>query len=636
MATITKKEPGPNVIMAKTKAAPKDMPSQGYKWWLAKDSNQLVEQMLSTVTFLKQNQQYRYRQAGVFARLYGNMPLFNAAGMGSNIAKTGQTTSLPIDRPTMNVIQSCVDTLVSRLTQSKPKPTFLTDNSDYRERTFAKQMNNFINGELYQTKAYDAGALLLRDAAVLGTGCLKIYETADHRVGLDRVLLTELLVDPNDALYGNPRQLFHLKLVDKAVLQELYPEAKNKIADAEQAFPDDGVVSTQTIADQIIIAEGWHLPSGKDSGDGRHSIVCSAGVVADETYKKNFFPFDFLHYSSRLTGFWGQGLTEQLMGTQAEINRLLITISQSINLVGVPRIFVEMGSKVNTATMTNGVGAIVKYSGVKPSYEVAPSIAGDVYAQLERLVNYAYQQSGVSALSATSQKPSGLNSGEAIRSYDDLQSDRFAALERRYRNTYVDLAYKITDMASDIAIEQGSYSTVYPNKNGTKEIDLPKAAMLNEPVIQCYDESSLPRDPAGRLARITEMMQSGIITIQEGRRLLDYPDIDQVERLANSGEERILKYLDLIVENGKYNPPDPFMDLELALLLATQYYNLYVAAKLEEDRAQMLRTFFEQVKTMQDEAMSTLPGAMPPGASPIAVPQAAPVSDMLPIAPAGA
>src|SRR5712671_1961465 len=90
---------------------------------------------------------------------------------------------------------------------------------------------------------------------------------------------------------------------------------------------------------------------------------------------------------------------------------------------------------------------------------------------------------------------------------------------------------------------------------------------------------SLPRDPAGRLQKVTEMIQSGMITIREGRRLLDYPDLQQVEKLANASEERIFKYLDGIVEDGEWNEPDGFMDLELAKELTVQYYNLYVPAK---------------------------------------------------------
>jgi len=68
--------------------------------------------------------------------------------------------------------------------------------------------------------------------------------------------------------------------------------------------------------------------------------------------------------------------------------------------------------------------------GTKPSYEVAPCVPQEMYAQLQRLIEYAYQQSGVSSLAAQGQKPAGLNSGEAIRNYDDIQSDRFAALAK--------------------------------------------------------------------------------------------------------------------------------------------------------------------------------------------------------------
>lgn len=629
MAKITKSDrSASDTVVVKTQKN-KNGPNQAYKWWEASSQKELADQLISTAGFLKEQQQYRYRQAGIYARLYGNMPLYNF--VGSNLNRMNLSSSLPIDRPTMNVVQSCIDTLVSRVTQGRPRPIFLTDNADYKERNLAKQLNNFIVGELYQCKAYELGELLLRDAAALGTGCLKIYETSDHRVALDRVLLTELLVDPNDALYGSPRQLYQFKLVDRDVLAEDHPKHRSDIAKAEQAFPDTSGESSRTVADQVMVVEGWRLPSGKDSGDGRHSIATTAGVIRDEKWEKDKFPLTFLHYSPRIMGFWGQGLAEQLMGTQVEINKLLMTISQAINLVGVPRVFVEDGSKVVKAHLNSSIGSIITYRGTKPIYEVAPCIPQEVYAQLQRLVQFAYQQSGVSALAASAQKPAGLNSGEAIRNYDDLQSDRFAALVRRYDNVFVDLAYQIIGVAKEIAEREGSYQTVYPNKNGTKEIDLPKSEALldNKFVIQCFDASSLPRDPAGRLEKVTEMAQSGMISIQEARRLLDYPDLEQVDKLANSSEERILQILDQIVEEGEYTPPDPFMDLNLATQLVTQYYNLYSSAKLEEEKAQMLRNFFTQVEALKQASMP------PPqqGATPQAVPQPRPTSDLLPIAP---
>jgi hypothetical protein len=633
MAKITKEERpnGVKTIQAKTKDSNK-VQNQGYKWWEANSKAQLKDEILSTAAFLKEQQQYRYRQASVFARLYSNQPIFNF--LGANLMKANQSQSLPLDRPTMNVIQSCIDTLVSRVTQSKPKPTFLTDNGNYKNRSLAKQMNSFINGEFYQTKAYELGALQLRDACVLGTGVLKYYETPDHRVGLDRVLAPELLVDPNDAYYGKPQQMFQLKLVDKAVLAQYFPEYKSTIARADAGYPD--AQADKTIADQIIVVEAWRLPSAKDAGDGKHAIVCSAGTILDEPYGHSDFPFIFLHYNPPLTGFWGQGLCEQLMGTQVEVNKLLMTISQSINLVGVPRVFVEQGSKVVKAHLNNNIGSIVTYSGVKPSYEVAPCVPVELYSQLERLVQYAYQQSGISALAATAQKPSGLNSGTAIRSYDDLQTDRFASLSKRVQDAYIDLGYGLIRQARVICEEQGSYQTIYPNKDGVREIDLPEAKRLDDPfVIQCFDESALPRDPAGRKEWVVDMMKAGVYSPQEGRRLLGFPDTEQVDTLANASEERILKILDEIVEEGKYTPPDPFMDIPLAEMYVTQYYNLYEGKKLEESKAQKLRNFFTQIQALKQAAKSQQPSAMmmPQQGSPQAVPEGPPVSELIPNVP---
>lgn len=605
--------PGPaKTVTFKTK--PDMQQLQLCQWWLEGDKDKAAAQILTSAAYLKESQGYRYRQAAVYARLYGNQSLYSFAG--ANMSRMDQQLGLPQERPTFNLIQSVTDTLVSRITQSRPQPVFLTDNGDYKQRNLAKKLNNFILGEFYQCKAYELGTIALRDSLVEGTGCIHTYETPDHRVGLERVLLTELLVDPNEAMYGEPRQLYRIKLVDRDVLIANFPKLKKKLGMAAKAYPDNSADSSKSVSDLIMVVEGWHLRSGKNATDGRHTLACSAGYLVDEIYTKDRFPFSFLHYSPRMLGFWAQGVAEQLMGTQMELNSILFTISRAIKLVGVPRVFQEEGSKVVAAHHNNEIGVIVKYRGTKPSYEVAPCNAPELYAERDKLIQYGYQQSGVSALQAGSQKPQGLDSGEAIRTYDDISTDRFASLARRYDNFYIDLAYQIIDLAKDIAEEQGEYSTVYPNKNGTKEIDLPKAAMVHDTfVIQCFTQSSLPKDPAGRLAKITEMIQSGMITLQEGRRLLDFPDLEQVEKLANAGEERIFAALDDIVETGKYTPPDPFMDLELAATLTTQYINLYVPAKLEESKAQKLRDFFGQVQTIKQAAMPQQPG-MPPGGAP--------------------
>lgn len=623
-----KNAPGPSAkVTFKTKPDMAQMTLQ--QWWLTKDEDKAAAEMLTSAAYLKETQGYRYRQAAVYAKLYGNQSLYSFAG--TNITKMDQTYGLPQERPTFNLVQSVTDTLVSRISQSRPQPVFLTDNGDYTQRNLAKKLNNFIQGEFYQTKAYELGPIALRDALVEGTGVVHIFETPDNRVGLERVLLTELLIDPNEAMYGEPRQLYRMKLVDRDVLIANFPKLKKKIEMAAKAYPDNSADSSKTVSDLVMVVEGWHLRSGKSAKDGRHTLACSAGSLVDEEFTKDRFPFSFLHYSPRLLGFWAQGVAEQLMGTQMELNSILYTISRAIKLVGVPRVFQDDGSKVVSAHHNNEIGVIIKYRGTKPIYEVAPCNAPELYAERDKLIQYGYQQSGVSALQASSQKPQGLDSGEAIRTYDDISTDRFASLARRYDNFFIDLAYQIIDLAKDIAIREGEYQTVYPNKNGVKEIDLPKASLIEDKfIIQCFTQSSLPKDPAGRLQKVTEMIQSGMISIQEGRRLLDYPDLEQIEKLANASEERIFQILDEIIEHGKYTPPDSFMNLVLAEELVVQYYNLYVASKLPESKAQKLRDFFSQIQTLKQAAM---PPPMAQQPRPQANPEPVPTSPLVPNAP---
>src|SRR5690349_17874515 len=94
-------------------------------WWESDKSDKAASLLLTETAYLKESQAYRYRQTAVYARLYGNQSLYSFAG--NNISKMDQTMGLPQERPTFNLIQSVVDTLVSRISQSRPQPVFLTD-----------------------------------------------------------------------------------------------------------------------------------------------------------------------------------------------------------------------------------------------------------------------------------------------------------------------------------------------------------------------------------------------------------------------------------------------------------------------------------------------------------------------------
>lgn len=591
----------------------KDANQGPFKWWLSQDDKTLCAQALSTAEYLKKssNNISRIRQASIFSRLFCGKPLSNYLSSNSTLDSSNQ---LPIGRPTANVVFSCTDTLVSQLSQDRPAPTFLTDGGHYKERKQAEELNSFIQGEFFRTKAYDLGALSLRDACVLGNGLIKVFPR-DGKVCLERTLETELLTDFNDSYYGSPRQLVQYKLIDRSILYEVAPEKEEIIAGAVHGNVDTTPRSSETVSDQIIMAELWHLPSGEGANDGRHVWACSNGIILNDDYDKQTFPFAKLSYNPNMVGWFSQGLAEILMPTQMEIYRMLIVASQNIELMGVPRILIDEMSKILETSFNNRTGSIIKYRNTKPEFVNAMGNSPEIMPWIMWLIQNAYQMAGISQMAASAKKAPGLNSGEAIREANDLQSARYASLERRYQNQYTDLSYLMIDCAKDIKKDLGSYSTVYAGRDGTKKIDFEKGLIKDSYVIQCFQQSSLPKDPAGRQAKLSEMLAANEITNQEFRRLSDFPDLKQSDQLATALEERILFMLDNIVDDGEkgYEPPDPFLldPSDLATTLTVNYINLYATTQLEEEKMDLLRQWYTQIQTLKQQALP------PPVAAPI-------------------
>lgn len=618
---------GSDVIKAKTRSTSPQAIFENYRWWDASNKKELTQKLFAVIGHLKQSQNWRQYLASYFERLYANLPTQNQ--IGANLSQIHQQFRFPNQRSSYNVIASMTDALVSKISQSRPKPMFCTFDGSPRLQKKAKDLNRFIEGELYQTKAYALGEGVARDCITQGDGLWKVGDDTE-RVVLDRVLPTEIWIDLQDGEYGFPRSLHHLKIIDRDTLMALYPKDASAIAANQGAIFAQDADSQQSVVSMVMLAESWHLPSKKGAKDGLHVIAIDNQSLFDEPYEEEDFPFVRLSYAPRARGYWSAGIPERCMGLQNEINRLLYGVQVGLYLCAIPKWLIEDGSDVVSAHINNSIGSQIKYKGVPPQLMVNGAFPPEVYAQLERLVNWAYQQEGVSQLYAGSQKPPGLNAAAAMREFDDIQSDRFAAFQKRWEEAYLDLSRKIFKRAKYLAEKNGKYETIYPGKRGIEKIDL--ASLDFNPddfMMRSSPVSALTDDMPERTQQVIEWMQAGLVDQEEGRRLAEFPDLEAVTSLMNAPRERILKLLDKIVEDGEYNPPDSLMAPDQAKLLGVQYYNKYAQTDLEPERLQMILTWNAQADALMSQAESAM--APPPGsAAPQAVPQAPPVSQMLP------
>jgi hypothetical protein len=594
------------------------------RWWLL--SKEELPHALSTIVHtLGQADTKRQAQYQISTRLYGNTNLMGVNGVSFN--KMSSVGSAVKDRLSYNIVQSGIDTVTAKMAKNKPKPMFLTSGGNWKLQSRAKKLNKFCDGIFYENKAHFMGIDSFRDGAVLGDGIIHVFDY-HNRVKWERVMPSELYVDPIEAFDGNARQMHRVKNVDRQVLIDMFPEKKKKILEANSASADL-IATYQNVSDVVTVCESWHLPSGPDAKDGLHVIALENDLLFVEDWTKQYFPFARFQWGKRLYGYWGQGAAEQIQNIQLEINKLLWVKQRSLHLAGSFKVFLEMGSKVVKEHLNNDIGAIINYQGTKPEYVIPPIIPMELDTQINWLKQAGYEQLGISMLSAASQKPAGLNSGKALREYNDIESDRFMVIGQLWEQFFLDLARLSIDVAKDIFEREGGYEVKVPGKSFVETIDWDDVNLDDdEYVMKMFPVSSLPQEPAGRLQTVQEYVQAGFISPRTAKRLLDFPDLEKVENLENAAEDYLNSVFDKMTDDGEYTPPDQFDDLELAEQICLEYISQGKLNNLEEDKMMLLIKYLSQVRAIKEKAMQAMaPTQM--GAQPQAMPEAQPTSDLV-------
>lgn len=611
--------------------------SKNLYWW-KEEEDKIHESVFAKVSHLQEKQNFRSADNMRFMRLYGNYELMGLQAY--QYART-ETSYHTMNRVTLNVVQSMVDTVVSKITKSKPKATFLTDGGDFTLQSKARKLTKFVEGQFHACKYYDIAEMAFQDACIFGTGVIKIY-THESMVKAERVFPDEIIIDDAESMYSEPRQIHQKKYIHRDVLKEMFPDHVGFIESAGKSTDFYNKVDDKQM---LQVVESWHLPSGPGANDGKHAISIENATLFSEKYEKDYFPFVFIRWGRRPLGFFGQGLAEQLAGLQLEINKILKTIQVSMHLTSIPKVFVEASSKVVTAHLNNKIGGVIKYVGTKPSYESVSAIPQDLFMHLDRLYNRAFEIAGISQLSAQSAKPSGLDSGRALREFSDIESERFQSVSRRYQESFIDASRIFVDMARDLYHERGELTVKVKGDQfletiNWKDVDLKE----DQYMLNIFPTSSLPSTPSGRLSSIQELLQAGMITPEEGLKLLDFPDLKSTMDRKNAGLEDIERMIEIMIDKGKYQTPEPYQDLQQGIKMMQQAYLQYRTRNAPEERLDLFRRWIEDAQellvraaTPEVQAAPTELGTLPasPGEStlPQAVPEPAPISELLPNVP---
>ena len=568
--------------------------------WFESSKNDIHQDVFAYIKHLQNAQSYRSSDNLRAAKLYGN---YDIQGLDAYSYTKVAASAGVSNKVTMNVVQSLIDTVVSKITKNKPRPTFLTSNGNWSLQSKAKKLTKFIDGTFSATDFYAKAEMSFLDACIFGTGCIKLFEK-NGNIAAERVFIEEIVVDDIESYYSKPRQIHQQKQLHKDVIKKMFPQHKLMIDQASDDMDEFSTASSEKSKSQMLrVIESWHLPSGKDAKDGKHTISIANQTLLAEGYEKDYFPFIFFKWGKRPVGFFGQGLAEQLQGLQLEINKILRTIQVSMHLVSIPKLLVEASSKIVTSHLNNKIGGIIKYAGTPPAYAPLGGIPPELFSHLDRLYNRAYEISGISQLSAQSLKPSGLDSGKALREYNDIESERFLSVGKDYEKAFLDASKIMIDMARDLYSKNKDYKV---NVKGRKFIETIKWSDVDmkedQYMMDVFPTSALSNTPSGRLQDVQELMSAGFIGKEEGMKLLDFPDLEGTINMINADATNLEKIIEDMVENGEYFPPEPYQNLENALRKVQQAYLMYKMQGAPEDRLELLRRYMEDAQGLMMKA----------------------------------
>jgi len=566
------------------------------QWWAFEGDYEILDAVKQMVNLLERDIQSRISRYRVESRLYGIPDYFQ------NITRTSNwntATVLP-DRLTFNVVQSNVDTLISKLSRLKPRARFLTNAGGFRAVKAAKKLGYFADGIFQENDAYTLSRSVFRDALVYGDGFVHIYSESD-RVKLERVSPYEIFVDELECVGGStPTHMYRIKLVSRQALMDLFPAKAEQIANSQQLF-NVRIHSTSPATDQIEVLEAWKIGSSEDKADGRHLMAVPDCLLGISSWAEKRFPFARLSWTQPFSGYWSQSLAEQLKSTQLEINKLLAVQQRSYHLMGSFKILVQNGSQIPTESFNNNIGTIIKYTGQKPEYIAPPVLPPAFYQNLDTLIERAYRISGVSQLSAYSQKPAGLNSGVALREYSDIESDRFREFSADIEQFFVDIAKCSMSIVKQVADNnKGHYPINAIGPKSMTKMDFKEIKLREDDyTISVFPSSSLPNDPAGRLEAIDDLVKRGLLDPIEQRELLGFPDIEASNLLSTAQDEYLKEIFEKMLEDSEYTAPDPLFNLALAQKLALQYYSLGYKLGEGEEKLELIRQFVRDLTIMQ-------------------------------------
>jgi hypothetical protein len=556
----------------------------------------------------------------------------------------------------VNIARGLVHTAVAKIAgKQKPKTQFVVNDGDWSVKRRAKKMERFVEANMlarqgYASDAYELGLEAERDACVADLGVLKYEPNLERKcVDITRRLPWSIMCDPLDAQSGQPQTIIEVYPYDRFKLAAQCPKHKEAILSAPdisgesgaQDFYGSAVVDNHS---HVLVREAYRLPFSKKK-PGRHAIIVGTADLADEDWENDFFPYEFFIWEKRFTGLYGASIVDNVYHLVGELNAAIQRMSDAERYGSNQYISAEKGS-VDPKQLEGNLAKMLvehKVGTPAPQFITPNAISSSSVNWWGLLKDQCFEIPGVSQMGATGQKDPGVDAAVAMRTIENIATERFAPQWQAYeRRMSVGSARQILTCGRAIAAGASEKEEKYVVKHKAdsgflEDLELDDFDLDEDQYqIQPYAVSGLTSTPADRLSLATELLDRGIISQDGYLRVIQAKDIDSELARTNTWSQLIEKYIESWLDatketeaSGKfmYRPPVKFMPLaDIIVQVGRAYafaeldgcpdYNLQFFIRFMGDCDREIQKMAAQEAALAAQAKGAGPAPMAAGALP--------------------
>ena len=511
------------------------------------------------------NRLIRARQnVSIYERRYLSM-LHPAAYM--TMPDGAQDNAVPaLEQQAIPMARNLVNAVVAKVAgKQKPKSSFCVNNSDWRTKRRAIKLERFVEAVMNgrqgrQNDAWEVAIKAFRDACITDWGVVKIYaDTLEKRIRIERRLPWEVFFDPAEMKHGDPQSIFDVYGADKHRLAALYPKHADDIMmlppiSAQSSGVEDNVSFGEESARQVRVVEAHRLRIGEEK-PGRHIVAVgsTSGAIdlldGEGEWDRNDFPYVMFAWEPWIVGEYGTSIIDNAKEMVGELNLAVDRWREAERMLSGGFLTVEQDSVDEKLLQSNEIGNIITYrKGSQPPQVVAPNTLGETSQQwLQVIKALCYETSGISEMSATGQRPAGVDAAIAMRTLENIATERFAIPWRAYElGVSVGFTRLILAAAKEIAEEDPEFAVTWVHDSEARQLKWSDVeADLPDEAIQVYSVSGLVNTPTDRLQLASELYDRQLISAET------YREVIQVKGVAAELEQgnEASQWLDKQIEN---------------------------------------------------------------------------------------